>query len=91
MQPTHLKEWPMKTSINASGSPRWANLIESNGVSLDGALNAHCTCTVSPENKATALLRTHRQRSDTCKKPGTAFTMEYQIPGREIRTLVAQA
>eukprot|EP00971_Amphidinium_carterae_P175028 3469671-Amphidinium_carterae.1 len=44
-----------------------------------------------PENKATALLRTHRQRSDTCRKRGTAFTMEYQIPGTDVRTLVVQA
>eukprot|EP00971_Amphidinium_carterae_P065595 1299640-Amphidinium_carterae.2 len=58
------------------------------GVSLHGAFNADCAQTVSPENKPTALLRTHRQRSDTCKKPGTAFTMEYQVPGKAVRTLV---
>eukprot|EP00971_Amphidinium_carterae_P186868 3709333-Amphidinium_carterae.1 len=33
----------------------------------------------------------HRQTSDTCRKPGIAFTMEYHIPGRDIRTLVVQA
>eukprot|EP00971_Amphidinium_carterae_P285299 5663742-Amphidinium_carterae.1 len=47
--------------------------------------------TVCPENKATVLLRTHCDRSDTCKKPGTAFTMEYQIPGTDARTSVVQA
>eukprot|EP00971_Amphidinium_carterae_P332303 6466390-Amphidinium_carterae.1 len=43
---------------------------------------------VGPENKATALLISHRQRADACKKPGTAFTTEYQIPGTDVRTLV---
>eukprot|EP00971_Amphidinium_carterae_P159804 3168442-Amphidinium_carterae.1 len=59
------------------------------GVALDGALHAHFV--LGPENKATALLISHRQRSETCRNPGTAFTMEYQIPGADVRTLVVQA
>eukprot|EP00971_Amphidinium_carterae_P238074 4726311-Amphidinium_carterae.1 len=46
----------------------------------------HRAVTVGPENKATVLLITHLQRSDTCRKPGTAFTMEYQMPGTDVRT-----
>eukprot|EP00971_Amphidinium_carterae_P170077 3369945-Amphidinium_carterae.1 len=38
--------------------------------------------------EATALLISHRQRSDTCRKPGTAFTTEYKIPGTDARTSV---
>eukprot|EP00971_Amphidinium_carterae_P152696 3026692-Amphidinium_carterae.1 len=49
--------------------------------------NIVCPITLGPENNATALLTTHCQRADTCKKPGTAFTMEYQIPGTDARTL----
>eukprot|EP00971_Amphidinium_carterae_P214008 4247153-Amphidinium_carterae.1 len=30
----------------------------------------------------------HRQRSDTCRKPGTAFTAEYKAPGTDVRTSV---
>eukprot|EP00971_Amphidinium_carterae_P112054 2219458-Amphidinium_carterae.1 len=45
---------------------------------------------VGPENKATALLISHRQKPNTCRKPGTAFTMEYQIPGTAVRTLVQE-
>eukprot|EP00971_Amphidinium_carterae_P213794 4242816-Amphidinium_carterae.2 len=60
-------------------------------VSLDGALHAQTALVVGPENKATALLVSHLQRSDICKKPGTAFTMEYQMPGADARTLVDQA
>eukprot|EP00971_Amphidinium_carterae_P171738 3405084-Amphidinium_carterae.1 len=60
-------------------------------VSLDGAVNAHCAQAGSPENKATALLISHRQRSDTFRKPGTAFTIEYQLPGADVRTLAVQA
>eukprot|EP00971_Amphidinium_carterae_P319300 6346363-Amphidinium_carterae.1 len=44
--------------------------------------------TLGPENKATALVISHRPRSDTCRKPGTAFATEYQIPGADVRTLV---
>eukprot|EP00971_Amphidinium_carterae_P256649 5095960-Amphidinium_carterae.1 len=55
----------------------------------NGALHAHCAL-IGPENKATALLITHRRRSDTCRKPGTAFTTEYQMPGEDVRTSVAQ-
>eukprot|EP00971_Amphidinium_carterae_P323772 6434465-Amphidinium_carterae.1 len=73
------KERPMQTSIKRQRkTPRLL------GVSLDGA-------TFGPENKATALLITHRQRSETCRKPGTAFTIEYQTPGIDVRTLVVQA
>eukprot|EP00971_Amphidinium_carterae_P019788 389883-Amphidinium_carterae.1 len=61
------------------------------GVSWDGILNVHCAQTASPENKATVLLITHRQRTDTCRNPGTDFTMEYQMPGTNVRTLVVQA
>eukprot|EP00971_Amphidinium_carterae_P036151 710524-Amphidinium_carterae.1 len=43
---------------------------------------------VGPENKVTALLISHRQRADTCRKPGTTFTMEYEIPGTDVTTLV---
>eukprot|EP00971_Amphidinium_carterae_P108137 2140796-Amphidinium_carterae.1 len=60
------------------------------GVSFDGALRAHSALIVGPENKATALRISHRQRSDTCRKPGTAFTMEYKIPGTDVRALVVQ-
>eukprot|EP00971_Amphidinium_carterae_P146141 2896548-Amphidinium_carterae.1 len=50
---------------------------------------AYCARLADPENKATALPTSHRQRSDTwCKKPGTAFTTEYRIPGADNRTLV---
>eukprot|EP00971_Amphidinium_carterae_P046015 905425-Amphidinium_carterae.1 len=82
------KERPMQTSIKRQEeTPRVAIKKwhpNSGQVSLDGA-------TVSPESKATALLTTHRQRSDTCRKPGTAFIMEYQTPGADVRTLLVQA
>eukprot|EP00971_Amphidinium_carterae_P011976 236205-Amphidinium_carterae.1 len=45
---------------------------------------------VGPEHKATALLISHRQKPDTCRKPGTALTTEYQIPGTDVRTLVQE-
>eukprot|EP00971_Amphidinium_carterae_P172175 3413685-Amphidinium_carterae.1 len=61
----HLKEWPSETRKHHV---------------YYAALTAHCDQAVSPENKVTALLITHRHRSDTCRKPGTAFTMEYQMP-----------
>eukprot|EP00971_Amphidinium_carterae_P315940 6280257-Amphidinium_carterae.1 len=44
-----------------------------------------------PENKATALLRSHRQRPDTCRKPGTAFATEYKAPGTDARTFVQKS
>eukprot|EP00971_Amphidinium_carterae_P197651 3922731-Amphidinium_carterae.1 len=78
----HLYDCACKL-LSAIGSSGWALLIES--------LNAHGAQTVTPENKATALLKTHLQRSDTCRKPGTAFTTEYQIPGTDVKTLVVQA
>eukprot|EP00971_Amphidinium_carterae_P337306 6474042-Amphidinium_carterae.2 len=45
---------------------------------------------VGPEHKATALLISHSQTPDTCRKPGTAFTTEYQINGADVRTLVRE-
>eukprot|EP00971_Amphidinium_carterae_P224507 4453773-Amphidinium_carterae.1 len=54
------------------------------------SFKSHCTQTDCPENKAAALLISHRQKADTCRKPGTAITMEYQIPGADVRTLVVQ-
>eukprot|EP00971_Amphidinium_carterae_P280004 5558287-Amphidinium_carterae.1 len=57
-------------------------------LSSDGAFHAQLRLIVRPENKATALLISHCQRPDTCKKPGTAFTTEYQIPGTAVTTLV---
>eukprot|EP00971_Amphidinium_carterae_P036479 717223-Amphidinium_carterae.1 len=63
---------------------RQMQLIECNPCSLDGLI-----LLVGPENKATALLISHFQRLETwCRKPGTAFTTEYKIPGTEVRTLV---
>eukprot|EP00971_Amphidinium_carterae_P106144 2102238-Amphidinium_carterae.1 len=61
------------------------------GTSIDGAMHAHCALMVGPENKATALLISHCQRSDICRKPGTAFAMEYQTPGTDVRTLVPKS
>eukprot|EP00971_Amphidinium_carterae_P077897 1541027-Amphidinium_carterae.1 len=44
-------------------------------------------CFVNPEIRATELLITNRNRSDTwCRKPGTAFATEYKIPGVDVRT-----
>eukprot|EP00971_Amphidinium_carterae_P141044 2795133-Amphidinium_carterae.1 len=57
------------------------------GVLLNGALRLLTVLVVSPEKRATVLPISHRPRSDTCKKPGTAFTMEYRIPGRDDKTL----
>eukprot|EP00971_Amphidinium_carterae_P200985 3988354-Amphidinium_carterae.1 len=59
-------------------------------LSLDGAFHAHLRLIVGPENKATALLISHCQWPDTSRKPGTAFTTEYQIPGTDVRTLVQE-
>eukprot|EP00971_Amphidinium_carterae_P272775 5413852-Amphidinium_carterae.1 len=62
----NLKEWPMPKKTSDKRNTTY--------------IIVNCAQAVDPENKATALLITHCQRSDTCKKPGTAFTMEYQMP-----------
>eukprot|EP00971_Amphidinium_carterae_P296624 5892563-Amphidinium_carterae.1 len=82
----HMKEWPMKASLKRERKHHITCTSARNG-----ALNARCAKTRRPENKATAFLITHCERSGACRKPGTAFTMEYHIPGTDVMTLVVQA
>eukprot|EP00971_Amphidinium_carterae_P095498 1889424-Amphidinium_carterae.1 len=82
----HVKKCPMRGAVGISGSHLIENVVAFHVHLLKGALLMRLI--VSPENKATALLINHCQRPVTCKKPGTAFTTEYQIPGADDRTLV---
>eukprot|EP00971_Amphidinium_carterae_P151106 2996450-Amphidinium_carterae.1 len=77
-------EWKTdeKMSRETVGYDIWLSLVYENSAFRSASI-------VSPENKLTELLMSHRQRSDTCKKPGTAFTTEYNTPGRDVRTLVS--
>eukprot|EP00971_Amphidinium_carterae_P160278 3177421-Amphidinium_carterae.2 len=40
----------------------------------------------TPENNATAFPTIQLQKPETCKKPGTAFTAAYKIPGADVST-----
>eukprot|EP00971_Amphidinium_carterae_P329909 6462687-Amphidinium_carterae.1 len=47
-------------------------------------LSSPIVSTIAPETAATVLLTTHCQISETCKKPGTAFTTEYKAHGADV-------
>eukprot|EP00971_Amphidinium_carterae_P192514 3820245-Amphidinium_carterae.1 len=71
--------------MDASSSPnRWSLTVSTTDPEKAFANCSSPQLVTNPDKNESVSLIARAQNLDTCKKPGTAFTVEYKTPGADV-------